>query len=193
MKNLSAEFYSRPTPDIARNLLGKVLVHHTQHGVTAGRIVETEAYLFHGDPACHAARGRTRRNEAMFGSPGTAYVYLIYGMYHCINVVTAPEGEGEAVLIRALEPMQGLPLMAMRRGCENIKMLTSGPGKLCRAMGIDLQQNGADLSKGLLYLADDGFQPGGIITSGRIGISVGAELPLRFYLDENLFVSRKGK
>lgn len=193
MKHLSTKFYNSSTSDIARALLGKVLVHHTQDGVTSGRIVETEAYLFRNDPACHAARGRTRRNEAMFGPPGTAYVYLIYGMYHCFNVVTATEGEGEAVLIRALEPLQGLPLMAARRSCNNERLLTSGPGRLCQAMAINSCQNGADLAAEPLYLADDGYQPKEIITATRIGISVGAELLLRFYMAGNRFVSRKGK
>lgn len=193
MKHLSTIFYTRPTPEIARALLGKVLVHHTVEGVTAGRIVETEAYLFRGDPACHAARGRTQRNEAMFGSQGTAYVYLIYGMYHCFNVVTAKEGEGEAVLIRALEPLQGLPLMAARRGCNNERLLTSGPGRLCQAMAINSRLNGVDLSTEPLYLTDDNYQTKEIITATRIGISVGVELPLRFYLAGNRFVSRKGK
>lgn len=193
MKHLPINFYNRSTSEIARALLGKVLVHNTQDGVTAGRIVEVEAYLFRDDPACHAARGRTRRNEAMFGSAGTAYVYLIYGIYHCFNVVTAGEGEGEAVLIRALEPLQGLPLMVDRRGCNNEQLLTSGPGRLCQAMAIDSRQSGADLATEPLYLADDDFHTGDIITTTRIGISVGAELPLRFYLAGNRFVSRKGK
>ncbi|MBS4030095.1 MAG: DNA-3-methyladenine glycosylase [Clostridiales bacterium] len=193
MKHLSTKFYRRPTPEIARTLLGKVLVHHTVEGITAGRIVETEAYLFRDDPACHAARGRTRRNDAMFGPPGTAYVYLIYGMYYCFNVVTATEGEGEAVLIRALEPLQGLALMAARRGCDNERLLASGPGRLCQAMALHSGHNGVDLATEPLYLAEDSYLAGEIITATRIGISVGAELPLRFYLAGNRFVSRKGK
>lgn len=189
--SLGADFFAHPTQTVARMLLGKVLVHETRQGVTAGRIVETEAYLFANDPACHAARGKTARNAAMFGPAGTAYIYLIYGMHYCFNVVTAKVGEGEAVLIRALEPLVGLELMYERRGRVPREKLASGPGNVCRAMGINLEHNGHDLCRPPLYLADDGYKAGKIITTTRIGISQAKELPLRFYVADNPYVSRK--
>lgn len=190
-KKLPWSFFHGATEDLARTLLGKILVHETEAGHTAGRLVEVEAYLFRGDPACHAARGKTQRNAAMFGSPGTAYVYLIYGIHYCFNVVTGSEGEGEAVLIRALEPLYGLDLMANRRGTNQPQQLCSGPGKLCQAMAIGSAQNETSLRSGVFYLADDGFVPQEITTATRIGVSTGDNLPLRFYLRGNPFISRK--
>lgn len=163
-----------------------------------GRIVETEAYLSRNDPACHAHRGMTKRNAAMFGRAGTSYIYLIYGMYYCFNVVTASEGKGEAVLIRALEPVSGLELMQQRRGTSVLRHLCSGPGKLVIAMGMHAGLNGAPLDAApLRVLPRDAFperypkqgRPR-IVTTTRIGIRQGAELPLRFYLAGNSFVSR---
>lgn len=191
MQKLMVRFFERPTVEVARSLLGKILVHDSEAGVAAGRIVETEAYLFHDDPACHAARGKTNRNAAMFGPPGTAYVYLVYGLHYCFNVVTGKAGEGEAVLVRSLEPLSGLDLMAFRRGNPKARLLASGPGRLCQALGIGKSQNGADLSAGSLFLAGDGYPDAEIITTGRIGITVAAGLPLRFYIAGNSYVSRK--
>ncbi|NLZ38451.1 MAG: DNA-3-methyladenine glycosylase [Firmicutes bacterium] len=188
---LEQNFYSASTVEVARSLLGKVLVHETEGEVTAGRIVEVEAYLSHGDEACHAARGQTARNAPMFGPAGTAYVYLIYGIHYCFNVVTGKVGEGEAVLIRALEPLLGLQTMFRRRGSDNLKKLTSGPGNLCRAMGINLTHNGHDLRYPPLYIIADNFQTAEIVTTTRIGISSAVNLPLRFYLAHNPYVSRK--
>jgi DNA-3-methyladenine glycosylase len=188
---LKPKFYEGTTIDVACALLGKALVHETAAGITAGRVVEVEAYLYQGDPACHAARGRTARNDAMFGPAGTAYVYQIYGIHFCFNVVTSHKGHGEAVLVRALEPLVGCELMALRRGIRAEKQLCSGPGKLCRAMAIDLGQNGASLSQNPLYLADDGFTAGDIVRTTRVGISAGIALPLRFYLADNPYISRK--
>jgi DNA-3-methyladenine glycosylase len=192
---LSASFYARGTVAVARDLLGTVMVHETAEGRTAGRIVETEAYL-RDDAACHASRGMTPRNRIMFGPPGRAYIYLIYGMYWCFNVVTGPEGVGEAVLIRALEPLEGLPLMAHRRGRDEPRTLCNGPGKLVIALGISMADNGADLRRGPLAILPPasypGSAPGGNIkVTTRVGITKDAHLPLRFYLEGNAFVSKK--
>jgi len=190
-RKLPASFYRAPTVEVARALLGKLLVHDSPEGRTAGRIVETEAYLFEGDPACHAARGETKRNRSMFGPAGTAYVYLIYGMYRCLNVVTAEEGVGEAVLLRALEPLEGLELMAARRGTLVERNLCSGPGKLVQAMGIGPEHDGVDLRGSALTVWDPGGEEAPSITTGpRIGIRKGAELPLRFRLASSEWVSR---
>jgi len=187
------QFYIADTVTVARKLLGHVLVHETAEGVTSGRIVETEAYL-RDDPACHASRGKTPRTTVMFGPPGHAYIYFIYGMYYCFNVVTAPEGVGEAVLVRALEPVEGIELMQKRRRTHEMKNLCSGPGKLVLALGITPKQNGAALYEGALRLAapKNSERPSDdeIITTPRIGINVAAEAPLRFYLKGNKYASR---
>lgn len=187
-----AALFALDTVAAARALLGKLLVSDTPEGRTAGRIVETEAYL-RNDAACHASRGETRRNRAMFGPPGRSYTYLIYGMYRCFNVVTAPAGVGEAVLIRALEPLAGLDLMARRRGTSDPKAWCSGPGKLVLALGISALPDGSDLRKGPLFVAepDPGAAAGGIVATTRIGITKDAHLPLRFYLEGNPWISRR--
>ncbi|MCL2190886.1 MAG: DNA-3-methyladenine glycosylase [Treponema sp.] len=185
MRPLGRGFFARPTVDLARALLGKRL----ECGGLEGRIVETEAYLYRDDPACHAGRGRTARNEPMFGPAGNIYVYLIYGMYHCMNIVSGKTGEGEAVLIRALEPIRGIELMRERRGTAKLENLCNGPGKLTRAFGITKEHNNLSLlGGGELRLLDDGERPE-IQASGRIGLSVGGELQLRFFVKGNRFVS----
>ena len=180
MSKIDREFYLRDTVDVARSLLGKVLVHQTSGGVVSGRIVETEAYL-HNDPACHASRGMTPRNEAMFGEPGHAYVYFTYGFHYCLNFVTQPQGVAEAVLIRALEPLDGIELMRRNRGKASVKDLCNGPGKLTQALGIDKSLNGEDLLGERLYVLDDATDLGEIVARPRIGIKVATEKLWRFY------------
>ncbi len=171
-------------------MLGQILVHETDEGITAGIIVETEAYLL-GDPANHATRGKTRRNAAMFGPPGIAYVYQVH-THHCLNAVTAPEGVGEAVLIRALEPLEGLELMRHRRGVSEQRLLTSGPGRLTQAMGITLAQNFCPLYSGRLRIVQGETVPAErVAQTGRIGIRQWQDKPWRFVVKENPFVSRR--
>lgn len=189
---LNERFFLCDTVEVARKLLGAVLVHFSPEGLTSGIIVETEAYLSRDDPACHAARGKTKRNAVMFGPPARAYVYFIYGNHYCFNVVTGREGAGEAVLIRALEPLEGLDLMQKRRGERQKKNnLTSGPGKLCQAMGISIRHNGSSLLEYPLFLAAGTAPEDSLIgVSGRIGINQGQDKQLRFFIRENPFVSR---
>jgi len=179
-------FFNQPTVDLAKSLLGKYIVL----GGLKGMIVETEAYLFKGDPGCHASKGITVRNAPMFGPAGCIYVYLIYGMYHCLNIVSGKEGEGEAVLIRALEPVNGIPLMQRRRKTKKIENLCNGPGKLTQAFGITRKYNNLSLFDGPIYIENNKMKPD-IIKSTRIGLNAGKELELRFYIDGNEFVSRK--
>jgi DNA-3-methyladenine glycosylase len=187
--HLERPFYERPTIDVARNLLGQVLVSVTPEGRTAGRIVETEAYLGADDPASHAARLRTGRVEAMWGEPGIAYVYRSYGIHAMLNVVTEPVGSTGAVLIRALEPVIGVDLMRSRRGLDDARLLCSGPGKLCQALGIGLDMHGTDLvTSGELWISP-GETPRDVSTSGRIGISRGQAHPWRFWITGNPHVS----
>jgi DNA-3-methyladenine glycosylase len=187
--HLERTFYERPTIDVARNLLGQMLVSVTPEGRTAGRIVETEAYLGADDPASHAARLRTGRVEAMWGEPGIAYVYRSYGIHAVLNVVTEPVGSTGAVLIRALEPVIGVDLMRSRRGLDDAPLLCSGPGKLCQALGIVLDMHGTDLvTSGKLWISP-GETPRDVSTSGRIGISRGQAHPWRFWVTGNPHVS----
>jgi DNA-3-methyladenine glycosylase len=190
-------FYARPTLDVARELIGKVLLHETPAGVTAGLIVETEAYIGESDPACHAAPGPTRRNAPLYGPPGMAYVYLNYGLHHLVNAVTEPEGWPGAVLIRALEPIEGEPLMRRRRARGTPKRahdlpsasLCRGPGNLTRALGISLNQNLRDFVDSDLRIEDPELPRREIGTSTRIGITVGTDRPWRFYARDSAAVS----
>ncbi len=192
-KVLRPEFYRRSTLRVAPALLGKVLVVRDESGaVTAGRIVETEAYRG-DDPASHSARGKTPRASVMFGEPGVAYVYFIYGMYEMLNFVTEPEGRAGAVLIRALEPCRGADRMRWRRpSVRNDVELASGPGKLCRALGIRMSDNGQGLAGPRLAVFDDGtsIEPARIRVTPRVGITAAKENLWRFYLDGNPCVSR---
>lgn len=185
---MQRSFFERPTLELARALIGCVLVHETRAGRSSGRIVETEAYL-HDDPASHSFRGRTPRNAAMFGPPGHAYVYLVYGMHLCFNVVSAPEGIGEAVLVRALEPLEGLERMRRRRGRANAREWCSGPGRLSEALAITRAHDGADLGRGALRI-EVGETPGRILVGPRVGIRVATRRALRFRVAGSLWVSR---
>lgn len=170
--------------------MGKYLVVQKDGHVLSGKIVETEAYDGFKDPASHAYRGMTPRNEVMFGAPGCAYVYLTYGMHHCLNLVTEKKGYPAAVLIRALEPTDGIELMKRRRGRQKLRDLTSGPAKLCQALGVDRRLNGADLRSDTIFVEDRGEVAGGIARSGRIGVNDGRDKNWRFFLKSNEFVSR---
>lgn len=186
---LARSFYLRPTIEVAKALLGTVVVH----GRTSGRIVETEAYLGTGDGAAHTARGITPRTSVIFGPPGHAYVYLIYGMYECLNLVAEPDGIAGCVLIRALEPVDGVPLMYRRRpAAQSVEDLANGPGKLTRALGIDRRHNGIDVTRGpLLVCPPARTEAIDIGISRRIGITQSADLPLRFFIRGNRFISAK--
>jgi len=187
---LPRAFYSRSATEVARDLLGKVLVHCD----TAGIVVETEAYLGGDDLASHSAAGVTDRTRVIFGPPGHAYVYLSYGMHECLNVVVEREGDPGCVLIRALEPIGGLEIMRSRRpAARTDRDLTSGPGKLTRALGITRAHNGRDLTFGDLTVRQaEHPRAVEIAVTPRIGITKCAGLPLRFFIKGNLFVSRRG-
>lgn len=190
--NLTRNFYYQDTLKVAEGLLGAVLVHETPEGTVAGRIVEAEAYVGEDDPACHASRGRTARNGIMYGPPGFAYVYFTYGMHYLLNAVTEPEGFPAAVLIRSVEPLVGLDLMAARRGTEEVRLLTSGPARLTEAFGIAKAQNGADLTAGPLAIHRPRSAPGSkVVWTGRVGIRRGTERPWRCYLAESPYVSKR--
>jgi DNA-3-methyladenine glycosylase len=185
---LDQEFYCRPAIDVARECLGKILVH----GRTAARIVETEAYLGVDDLAAHASRGITQRTKVLFGPPGHAYVYFIYGMHECLNFVAEPEGRAGCVLVRALEPMAGIDLMFRRRHkARRVEDLASGPGKLTQALGITRKLNGSSLISGPLTVRRmPEERPFEVLVTPRIGITHCADWPLRFVIAGNRFVSR---
>lgn len=192
---LPRSFYDRPVETVARELLGMTLIRQTNEGITAGRVVETEAYLAENDPACHSARGQTRSNASMFGPPGHAYVYPIHSRF-CMNVVTEGESIGCAVLIRAIEPTEGTGIMQRRRQKERLKELTRGPARLCEAMAIDRQLDGADLTTGPpLWIANENnsLNNDEIGKSIRIGVTSAKELHLRFFIVGSEFVSGSRK
>ena len=191
---LSRSFYEQPTIDVAKQLLGKFLIHRHTDATLVGRIVETEAYLGPQDLACHAAKGRTRRTEVMFGAAGHAYVYFIYGFYNMLNLVTEAEDYPAAVLIRAVQPIRGVELMKQQRKSDRLHNLASGPGKLCQAFAIDRSHNGADVCGKTLYLEDRGEPTPKFDATPRIGVDyAGAwrDKPLRFVVRDSKFVSKR--
>jgi DNA-3-methyladenine glycosylase len=204
---LKPEFFDDDPRKVARALLGKLLIRKTPHGVLAGRVVETEAYLGEGDAAAHAVAGKTARNYVLFGPPGHAYVYFIYGNHFCLNVSCLPDGVPGCVLFRALEPVAGIEEMAMARGIEvrrggdlrsnhlgpsDLKKISSGPGRMSEALGITRERdNGKSLvsAKSDLQLVDDGFRVRRVIVTPRVGITKSAAHPLRYFIGGNIFVS----
>lgn len=202
---LPRDFYDRPSLDVARDLLGMVLVHNRRGVRTSGVIVEVEAYIGESDPACHAAPGPTERNAPLYGIPGHAYVYLNYGIHCLVNVVTEAHGSPAAVLLRALDPLEGVDVMRRRRA-RAVKgrrkraapasltqhELCRGPGNLTMAMGITLAENRLDLLGDRLYVDDRGIRPGAIIWGPRIGIRVATERPWRAWIKEHPAVSAQG-
>jgi DNA-3-methyladenine glycosylase len=190
---LARSFYERKTIDVARDLVGMYLVRKHPDGTTIGKIVETEAYVGPEDKACHASRGRTPRTSVMFGAPGHAYVYFIYGFHNMLNIVTEPEGFPAAVLIRAVEPTEEIPLMQARRDMKDIRQLASGPGKLCDAFAIDRSLNGIDVCGSVLYVEDHNEPAGRIVSRPRVGVDYAGRWknkPFRFLMAENRFISK---
>jgi len=192
-ETLPETFFARDTKRVARDLLGAYMAHFSPEGLTVGKVVETEAYLGRHDPACHSARGPTARNAVMFGPAGFLYVYLIYGMYYCVNVTTDGAEVPAAVLLRALEPVAGVELMGQRRGTSHIRQLCRGPGRLARAMGIDRSLNGTSAVDGPVrfYPPLPGEARPDIVAAPRIGVREAVDWPLRFYIRDNPFVSRR--
>ena len=199
-KILARKFFNRDAVTVARELLGKLLIRRQGQRSLAGRVVETEAYLGPDDPAAHAFSGRTARNSVLFGPPGHAYVYFIYGNHFCLNVSCMQDGRGEGVLFRALEPAYGIKAMARQRGLElsasspiaKLRMISSGPGRMSEAMEITRERdNDKDLTSRSsdLWLADDGFRPAAIVATPRIGITKAVDRPLRFVIARNAYVS----
>ncbi len=200
---LDTAFFDRDPRRVARALLGKLLIRKTPRGILAGRVVETEAYLGQDDAAAHSAAGKTARNAVLFGPPGHAYVYFIYGNHYCFNVSCLPDGVPGGVLFRALEPVAGIVQMAQARGIEIaketdlkqlslLKKIASGPGRLCEALDITrARDNGKSLvnSRSDLRIVDDGYRARRIMKTPRIGIVKSAEQPLRFFISGNSFVS----
>ena len=199
---LPREFFNRNPAIVGRELLGKLLIRRDGRNLLAGRVVEDEAYLGKDDPAAHAFAGQTARNAVLFGPPGYAYVYFIYGNHYCLNVSCMPEGCGEGVLFRAMDPVAGIEAMAAARGLEfssslrpaQLRLISSGPGRMSEALDITRERdNGKDLTsrRSDLYFADDGYRPEKIVATPRIGIKKAVEEPLRFIVAGNPYVSGK--
>jgi len=191
---LPRAFYQQPTEEVAKQLLGKFLIHRHADATLVGRIVETEAYLGPHDLACHAAKGRTKRTDVMFGAAGHAYVYFIYGFYNMLNLVTEAKDYPAAVLIRAVEPVRGIERMKQNRRSDSLDNLASGPGKLCQAFAIDRSLNGADVCGKILYLEDRGEPTPKFAATPRIGVDYAGKWkskPLRFVVRGSKFVSKR--
>ncbi len=195
---LTSNFYNRNTKQLAKDLLGKIHVRNFSNKLLAGRIVETEAYLCKNDEASHSFRGKSTRNKVMFSSSGLLYVYQIYGIHFCCNVVSGIIDEGSAVLIRAIEPIENIETMSLNRfgdkplNHKNLVNLTNGPAKLCQALAINLSDNGVNLLGDKIYILDSPhISKNNIVQTTRIGITKSKELPLRFYIKDNPFVSKK--
>ncbi|HTS36902.1 MAG TPA: DNA-3-methyladenine glycosylase [Candidatus Solibacter sp.] len=197
IRPLTRDFFERKPRRVARELLGKILVREEKHNRLTARIVEVEAYLGANDPAAHSAAGQTLRNAVLFGPPGHAYIYFIYGNHYCLNVSCEPAGQAGGVLFRALEPIEGIEVMARARGVavateRDLRKLTSGPGRLAEAFGITrARDNGVDLTwpRSGLWIGQDGFKPRSIRITPRIGITKAADELLRYIIDGNPFVS----
>ncbi|MEG2181542.1 MAG: DNA-3-methyladenine glycosylase [Oscillospiraceae bacterium] len=191
---LGRDFFMQDTKKVAKQLLGKKLWHITQEGITAGIIVETEAYLGERDGAAHTHRGKSERTRVAYEDSGRAYIYLIYGMYCCFNITSGERDVPEMVLLRALEPCEGTEVMMLRRNTDRVVNLCSGPGKLCKALQITRDMYGHDLCESeTFFITDDGFRPKGIAVSRRIGIDYAKEAreyPLRFFIKDNKYVSK---
>jgi DNA-3-methyladenine glycosylase len=203
-KLLSRSFFDRDPREVCPELLGKLIVRRQRGKLLAGRIVEVEAYLGVDDLAAHAAAGRTARNSVLFGPPAHAYVYFIYGVHYCLNISCLPEGDAGCLLIRALEPVAGVEQMARARdlsdldlhSVRNLRLLASGPGKLCEALGITRERdNDKDMvsPRSDLQVTSDGYKAGKIAVTPRIGITKSADMPLRYVIAESSFVSVKIK
>jgi len=197
-RKLTLEFYRKDALKVAQSILGKILVRQSGDLILSGKIVEVEAYKGNIDKAAHTFGGKTKRNEVMFEEGGLLYVYFTYGMHYCSNVVTGPSGEGQAVLLRGIEPISGIETMAFNRfgkntinEKENIN-LTNGPAKICKAFGLDKTWNGAKLVSDNFFIIDQPDIPSAlIVTTTRIGIKKSVNLPWRFYIKNNSFVSKK--
>lgn len=191
MQRLELNFFERDTEIVAKELLGKWLIFDGPAGPVGGVIVETEAYLGLRDPACHSARGCTRRNKVMFGPAGKIYIYLIYGIYYCLNVTTAALDRPEAVLFRAIEPRLGIEYMQRQRNKLKLQDLCSGPGKLMQALGLDNSLNGSSAIDGPIGFYQEKTEPVfEIVESTRVGISQAKDWPLRFYIKGNQYISK---
>lgn len=188
---LDRDFYLRPTLEVACDLIGKVLVYKRKKNILSARLVEVEAYIGEDDPACHAAVGKTKRNAVMYGPGGFSYIYFIYGMYYCLNIVTEREGSPAAILLRGAEPIGGIEIMKKRYSNPNANRLTDGPGKICKAFNLTREHNGVDLVGGNLYLEDCGYKPFKIERSERIGIKKGMNKRWRFYEPVSSYISVK--
>lgn len=193
-KHLHKNFFTQKTEEVAKKLIGKLLVRKISGRFVAGKIVEVEAYLFENDPACHASVGKTHRNSPMFETGGTIYVYKIYGIHHCVNIVTETEGRGCAVLLRSAEPILGIQLFESFRGNVAVENLLKGPGNLAKGFNFRVEDNFQNLFSERLFVQEfENFSEDQIGITSRIGIQKGKDLPLRFYLKGSKFVSNHPK